>query len=344
MSRIILVPSGDAPHKVTLTPFADRLQLLNATVGGDSLFEIDTIESTLEGKTYSYNVIRLLKEKYGDIVFLIGADSLVNLYTWYRYADLIKLCPFAVIGRGSVADEKVLNAAKRLNAMGGDITLLSVKGECVSSSMARAAVELGVEDSFVSPECLAKIKELGLYHNYAEHVDKVKNALSAERFKHTCGVVFKALEYNSVLGLPYEKVFLSALLHDCAKYLNKVHCGVPLDCIGTPVMHAFNGAEEARINYGITDGEIISAIRYHTTGKPAMSLLDKLIYCADLVEPSRDFKGVEELRNALSEDFEQGFRACLKVCYDHLLTSGKAVYPLTVDCYNYYFKGGRNDD
>ena len=164
--------------------------------------------------------------------------------------------------------------------------------------------------------------------------------LTPKRWDHTCGVVLAGLKINEKTGLPYEKVFLSCLLHDCMKYAEKVHEGVPADTVGTKIVHAFNGAEEARVGFGVTDPEILDAIRYHTTGRAGMSVLDKLVYTADMVEEiTRDFEGVEELRALAYRDLDAGFERCFMECYDLLLQSGKPIYYLTLECLDDLRKG-----
>ena len=170
--------------------------------------------------------------------------------------------------------------------------------------------------------------------------DRVRSMLTEKRWRHTCGVVLAGLKINENVGLPSEKVFVSCLLHDCMKYAETVHEGVPRDAIGTKVLHAFNGAEEARVGFGITDPEIVDAVRYHTTGRAGMTTLDKLVYTADMVEEeTRDFEGVEELRACAYRDLDEGFKKSFLVCYRRLMESGKAIYPLTIDCYRQYVKG-----
>ena len=97
--------------------------------------------------------------------------------------------------------------------------------------------------------------------------------------------------------------------------------------------------EQHITEYGVTDAEVIGAIACHCTGKPGMNTLDKLIFCADMLEPARDFDGVEELRRTIRRDFEKGFRACLIRSYDYLVEKGADIYPLTLRAAEYY----RND-
>ena len=132
-------------------------------------------------------------------------------------------------------------------------------------------------------------------------------------------------------------MFTAALLHDNAKQRPSVDgLDVPEDCIGTPVLHQFLGAEKARRDFGVTDENILSAIRYHTTAKPAMTVLEKLRYTADSTSYDREYEPIPALRAATDEDMERGFGEVLKYTYLKLLKKGGRVYPLTEDAVRYY--------
>ena len=339
LDEVVFLPSGNSPHKSLQTPFSVRLEMLKAAVK-DS-FPIDEIENTFPERAYSYKVLPLLRQKYGDIAFVIGGDSLLAFDKWRHPEEIVKICPLIVIPRGT--DElSALSAAaeKYMSQWGGKILISqSVRGEDVSSTAIRAKCALGMPLDDVDEEVKNIIAQNGLYQNYASYVSKVKSMLREKRWRHTCGVVLAGLKINERVGLPFEKVFLGCLLHDCMKQVDRINLGVPEDAVGTKVLHAFNGAEEARLGFGITDPEIVDAIRYHTTGRAGMTALDKLVYTADMVEEqTRDFEGVEELRAAAYRDLDDGFVRCFKVCYDSLLERGIPIYYLTLDCYNQYLK------
>ena len=92
----------------------------------------------------------------------------------------------------------------------------------------------------------------------------------------------------------------------------------------------------ARKEFGIEDDEVLEAIKYHTTAKPNMTDLDKLIFCADMLEEDRDFEGVDELRDIISQDLHQGFVACMEHQYAYLVNRGGDIYPTTVLAVEYY--------
>lgn len=136
---------------------------------------------------------------------------------------------------------------------------------------------------------------------YDEMEKHLKKQLKPKRFKHTLGVIDCAVDMAERNGADVKKAELAALLHDCAKNYSRDEllsvagrCRIPLDDITLKepqLLHGPVGAVVAREEYGVTDSEILDAIAYHTTGREDMTLLDKIIYLADFIEPSRDYPG-----------------------------------------------------
>ena len=90
--------------------------------------------------------------------------------------------------------------------------------------------------------------------------------------------------------------------------------------------------------YDIDDNEIIEAIEFHTTGKPEMTTLGKIVYCADMLEEGRSYIGVERLREVIENDFEKGFVECVNASFKKLIEDNKPFHPLTKSCVEYYNK------
>lgn len=144
---------------------------------------------------------------------------------------------------------------------------------------------------------------------------KLKASLSEKRYRHSLGVAKAAKELAAKYGCDEEKAYIAGLLHDCAKGYSIEEqialckkLGVSLDnhtlnC--PPVIHGFLGAKIAEKEYGISDTEILDAIRYHTVGRAEMTLLDKIIYIADMTEENRDFEDVEELRKTADKGLDE---------------------------------------
>ncbi|MBD9010511.1 MAG: HD domain-containing protein [Clostridiales bacterium] len=174
----------------------------------------------------------------------------------------------------------------------------------------------------------------------------LENALSEKRFKHSLGVAEEAERLADKYGTDKKKAYLAGLVHDVAKEIDtdsarnmlKDRFGIRVDPVTYNVpklLHAPLGACLAQTEFGIFDAEILDAVKYHTTAKADMSLLTKIIYMADYIEPNRDFEGVEELRKQAYQDLDEAIITGLDYTISELLSDGKMFHPDTVHARNY---------
>lgn len=175
--------------------------------------------------------------------------------------------------------------------------------------------------------------------------DKLKSMLNENRYRHSTGVCETAVRLAQIYGADTEKAYTAGLLHDAAKNLGKkemlAECerlGVELDEIerkNIALVHAVLGGAYIRENFGIEDEEILTAVRYHTTGRAGMSLLEKIIYIADMVEPNRDFDGVIKLRSIVERDIDAACVMGLSQTIGFTLEKGELIHPDTVHARNW---------
>lgn len=177
--------------------------------------------------------------------------------------------------------------------------------------------------------------------------EKLKTKLSVKRFEHSIGVEYTAGTMAYVHGADYEKAMIAGLLHDCAKYVPNdkkiIKCkkrNLPVskcEMDNPELLHAKLSAAYAKEKYGVTDKEILSAITYHTTGRPNMSLLEKIIYIADYIEPNRNMlPEMNEIRREAYTDLDKCLIHILKNCVKYLDKKGAIVDPVTRETYDYY--------
>lgn len=339
LERVVLVPTYSPPHKSGAEcAFADRVNMLKLALDGLSAeIIVDETERNDEERNYAVEVIPKLKAKYGEFYYLMGGDSLAHFESWYKPKEIVKMTRLAVFNReGYPNASKVAEGInERLNT---DALVLDYCGKSVSSSDIKAHLLLGEDTDTVPPCVLAYIREHNLFSRFLPAANKLEEEIGERKYVHSKNVVYEAVRLNSYhnLKLPFDKVFIAALLHDNCKYA-KSPIGVPQDAIGTEVEHQFSGAVNAKDEYGVTDEEVLDAIRYHTTAKPDMTLLGKVVYVADKICEGRTYSSVDKLRQAAYNDFEKGFVAVLADMYRHLIESGEDVYPLTKVAYDYYF-------
>ena len=198
--------------------------------------------------------------------------------------------------------------------------------------------------SLVGKAVFAYIRGNGLYE-----IPQAKDALALEkpsRKEHSIRVAEVAAARAVPLKLDEKKAIAAALFHDCAKNLPPDHPLLkgftpPNDWGQVPesVVHQFSGAYVAERAFGVSDLEILDAVRYHTSGKPQMTELGKLIFLADMVEEERRYDGVEKIRSAFyTKPLDEALVLALQETVDFLQKKGAEIYPLTQSALEYYKK------
>lgn len=185
--------------------------------------------------------------------------------------------------------------------------------------------------------------------NRIEIREKLEKKLSTKRYEHSLAVEYTAGCLAMVHGADVEKALISGLLHDCAKCLSAVdkikkcekhHLPIS-ECerANPELLHAKLGAFYAKEKYGVTDKEILSAIACHTTGKPAMTLLEQILFVADYIEPCRKpLKEIEQIRKEAFTDLDACVVHILKNTLSYLDTCDGTTDEMTVKTYQYYVK------
>jgi predicted HD superfamily hydrolase involved in NAD metabolism len=171
----------------------------------------------------------------------------------------------------------------------------------------------------------------------------VKLQLTDHRYTHTLGVVETADKLALRFGADREKAELAAIFHDYAKFRDKDEMKrlvqeklTDKSCLGygDELLHAPCGAYFVEHEVGLADQEVLNAIRYHTTGRPNMTLLEKIIFLADYIEPGRQFKGVEEVRILAKQDLNEAIIQALANTIAFLMKRRQLVFPDTLATYN----------
>jgi nicotinate-nucleotide adenylyltransferase len=333
VDKVVVVPSQLPPHKSSLmTDFDSRCDMIKLATSDIDYVQIDDIEKNNKGTNPTYKTLPLLSKKYpcDELYFIIGGDSMVNFHSWIKPEVVAKYATIAVVKRDGYdnLEQSIYSARKDYNAK---IVLMDVTGDDISSSIIKATIELGLETQNLQKEVLNYIIANQLYSHFSSIVNKLKEEIPTKTFNHVSSTVIYAMRFVAKLNLNYEKVFLACILHDCAK-----HKKIVLDNVPAPVVHQFTGADCAKSEYHIDDEEVLDAIRYHTSGKPDMSNLGKLVYVADMLEPLRHYDKVDDLREEIEKDFDTGFYKCIKSSMEKLIEEKNPIYPLTKSCLEYY--------
>ncbi len=178
----------------------------------------------------------------------------------------------------------------------------------------------------------------------AEYTEVLKGRLTERRFIHSLNVADSAKELALIYGCDPEKAYTAGLIHDCCKdepaglqlsYM--IENGVELSKweINVPKLyHAMCGKVYAEKEFGITDEDMLNAVRYHTTGRKNMSLLEKVIFIADFISAERNYNGVEIMREKAKRSLDEAIVEGLGFTIKDLIDGEKIVHPDTLDAYN----------
>ncbi|MTI68748.1 MAG: HD domain-containing protein [Firmicutes bacterium] len=182
---------------------------------------------------------------------------------------------------------------------------------------------------------------MGLINIYE---DKLKNTIGNKRYNHSLGVMKTAIKLAKKYNVDKKKAAIAGLLHDCAKYkdiqlLLKRACefGIILDNTmkkSPSLIHGPLGAEVANKEYNVKDKEILDAIRFHTTGRENMTILEKIVYISDYIEPNRKFNGIENIRYIAYRDLEQALILSMNNTIKYIIDRDLLIHMNTIKARN----------
>lgn len=355
--KLIIMPCAVPPHKaksVTANDFT-RLAMLKAVFSSEKKAEISDFEIRREGVSYTVDTLKELKKLYPDrrIIMVVGTDMFLTLRSWKNAEEIFLLCDLCVYSRGEFDVETKEYAAKLRDDFGVITEFLKGKRIDVSSTELREKL---AEDKCVSgifPRSAAKIAAVsGVYHSkgfkLACYRKAAKKNVDSERYKHILRVEKAALKLAEYHGADLFKARSAALLHDltkCKTLEEQLNFAKEFGIIGVEefkkspkVAHAFTAAGYAERYFSVSDSDTLNAVAYHTTGRPDMSLLEKIVFLADSVEEGRDFDGVEELRLLAYEDIDGAVLTSLRATKKKIENKGAYLHPLTAQALEFYEK------
>lgn len=184
-------------------------------------------------------------------------------------------------------------------------------------------------------------------YNMAKIQKRLRKELDEDRYRHTLGVMYTSAALAMCHGEDLQKAQIAGLLHDCAKCIpneKKIRMcqkyEIPVSDIELQapyLLHSKLGAYLAEKKYGVEEREILSAITWHTTGKPQMTLLEKIVFMADYIEPMRwKAANLEEIRRMAFQDLDQAVYLTLRDTLHYLENGSGQVDPMTHEAYQYY--------
>lgn len=367
VDKVIFMPTGRPAHKTEkkVTHNEHRyLMTVLATMRNEN-FDVSRIEIDRPGITYTIDTIIELKKYCRPDVrlyFITGADAIHQIFTWKEPEKLLSMCDFVAVTRPGYKKNTLFEEIGEIQEkFASRIHYMEVPALAISSSDIRNRVQNGAPIKYLVPQAVEDyIGKFQLYEEIMEKEvkfvlsietmkEKLQSALSIKRYIHTMGVVGESVKLAEIYGTQQDrqKAEVAALLHDCTKdYPDELKLRlckeyhIPIDDVmkrQTDLIHPFLGAEVAKREYLVEDEEILGAIRYHTTGKANMSLLEKIIFIADYIEPSREsFEGLDEARRLAYLDLDMAMRYILEKTIAYVQKQNRILHYLSTEALDYY--------
>ena len=346
---LLVMPSGNPPHKSCLASAEDRWKMTVAACACDDRLVPSRLELDRSGRIYTFDTLTALRREYpkADLSYIIGTDTLTQLRSWYRSDEVIRLCSFLVCPRpdGSAPADFASETA-RLTSAGGRFLPVKMPPFPVSSTGIRSVLSTGQMPEGLPLPVFEYCRCKGLYNcpgridRIDSWIDQLFKALKPSRFAHSLSVADTAKKLAEIHGADPLRAEQAGLLHDCAKYIplnemrriaakhNLTDDQAMLE--STALLHSIVGAQVAQDQYDMKDPEILDAIRYHNTGFPGMSLLSMCVCLADSIEPLRkSYPLLDQVRALAEQSLERALLLSLEGTAEYVRSRGKYLHPRT---------------
>ena len=350
LDRLLLIPDRIAPHKEipqgSPTP-QQRMDMLRIAAANCPGLEVSDMELRREGVSYTWETVAQLKAEHPDaqLVLLMGTDMFLSFHTWKHPERILENASLGVFCRGEKNEKTaILERKAQMEQQGAVVELVDNDVIAISSTQMRRLLAFRCAGAFLPEGVLDYIRENRLYDTRAEWKNLpmeelepiVIRLLNPNRVKHVLGCRDTAVALAKRWGADETDAARAGILHDITKAidgpLQLTLCEAYGKILGDfsrkypKTLHALTGSLVAERIFG-ENKAVVSAIEHHTTGKADMSLLEKIIYVADYMEPNRDFPGVETLRELAFSDITAALKLGLEMTLEHLNRQGNEVSP-----------------
>lgn len=352
--EFLVIPDFQPPHKQLAEGSPEpeeRLALCRLAFAAVPNCTVSDLELRRGGKSYTADTLRHLRaaKTEAELVLLMGADMYCSLHTWYDAEYILRTTRIAVFQRAAGEMPAIEAQRDALAAQFGTETeLIRSQPMPASSTELRAALQNREGVAKLSPEVYAEIIRRRLYGakvNFPWLREQSYAMLRPRRVPHVQGCEAEAVRLARRWCADEERAAEAAILHDCTKKellpeqlrLCAKYGIIPdeLERENGKLLHAKTGAAVARFEFG-SDDEVVEAIRWHTTGRPNMTTLEKVLYMADYMEPTRDFPGVEELRRLAYEDLDRAMVLGFEMSLEDILSRGETPHKNTLAALQWY--------
>ncbi len=345
--RVLLMPAAQPPHKSAgwLAPDQDRLAMCALAAREYDLIQVDDWEIRRGGRSYTVDTLGHLAAVFPEeeLWLLIGTDMFLTFTQWHRWEEIGKMASLLVASREEGDRERLLDQQQRLAERGVRSRLLQNPPMPMSSTQIREELRRDGTTGKVCPQVLDYIREKELYLHPPEELDYLRRyirpLMTDYRYRHSLGVEKQAVKMARRFGADQRKAALAGILHDVCKDMPKgpllqniLESGIinGIDFAACPqLIHSYAGALYLQSHMEIHDPEVIDAVRYHTTARAGMSLLETIIYLADLTSEDREYGDVGVMRRLCQEDLRGAMIHALTHTVGELSKRGKPICPDT---------------
>ena len=353
-----VIPAATPPHKLLPSGSPDakkRLCLAELAFSYIPGVTVSDMELRREGKSYTADTVRALKRDNPGVklYLVVGTDMLETFEAWYDFAYILRNVTLVALARdvGELAHVRACASGLR-EKYHARIRVLTAEPLPVSSTQIRMLLSDRHGSEYLNGRVYAAIIRERLYHAQPA-LDWLREQtypmLKPRRVAHVWGCEHEARKLAERWGSDPDLAAEAGILHDITKKLElsdqlllSEKYGIINDTVelgNLKLLHAKTGAAMARDLYGVPDS-VYQAIRWHTTGKADMTLLEKIIYIADYIEPTRDFPGVDTLRKLAYQDLDRAMELGLKMSLEELQERHVEPHSNTADAYEWYCQQG----
>lgn len=364
LDEMYILPAGIPPHKELCKDVTsvDRLEMTKLVFSSEkcggrnitvSSYEIDRL-----GKSYTYLTLKAFSQPDRQLFMLVGSDMYLTLEEWMHPEIILSLATVVLNRRETEKNVAIFEKKQQeLQEKFGAKTMIAdfVPYE-VSSSEIRAALKRGEKPAALDDDVYRYIVEKELYGCLYGLKIAVSTRLSEKRAAHVCSVEKEVSRMGKLFEMDENALMVlrkAALLHDITHEVSTKEQIVlaktykislsDVDLASPPVLHQFTGAAVANAEFSLSE-EGCEAIRCHTTGKPNMSLSDKILCLADYIEETREYPACKALRVDFYSHFtkenkerliDEVLLRYLENTVEHLQERKATIHPLTLECYNF---------
>lgn len=353
LDNVLLMPTAIPPHKLKadMASAKHRIAMCKLAVADDARFAVSDMEIARGGASFTVDTLTALHAAYPDTQWylLVGADMFLSFGTWYRFEDILRLATVCVVPRADITAAQLRDYAMTLPDF-AKVEILDTPVEDISSTTIRAHVLAGESTDGLVPPAVAEYiakhhlytiqKDMDLAAIEPQCIEIIRKRESEYRFAHSLEVAKSAEKLAKQYGGDVQKARFAGLMHDVMKDVSQneqLQIFEDFDILLTDVeqhapklWHAMAGAAFLEYVLRMDDRDILNAVRYHTTARAGMSLLEKIVYVADFISADREYPDVDVMRKLAKQSLEDAMRYALEYTVRDLRQKGATVHPDTI--------------